>query len=460
MKSKVPKTKKAILEKWKQKKQSLKNSGVKFCLASYVDVHGNSKAKVVSIEHFEKMMGGSELFTGAALDGFPGQEVQSDEVAVRPDMEAITPIPWTNGIAWAPGSLYYLGDPYPACSRNVLKRQTERAANKGFVFTLGIEPEFYFVRIEDGVLVPANPQDQLAKAAYDVTSLLDLSEWFDELFGYIEKLGWNVNDFDHEDANSQFEVGWEPADCMITSDRYTFFKMMVQTIARKHGAIATFMAKPFANRTGTGAHFNMSLVDKETGANLFEDPKHEYNLSQLGHWFIGGILKHAGAITAVSAPTVNSYKRLIKGGSITGYTWAPIYCTFGRNNRTNMIRVPSMGGRIECRTSDGMCNPYLASAMFLAAGLEGIEKKIDPGTNYEINLYNLSEKELNEKGIRVLPRTLLEAVEDFERDILAAAVFGEELHKTYCALKYKEWWDYHNTVSKWEIDRYLKVFRF
>ncbi|MHB1421170.1 MAG: type III glutamate--ammonia ligase, partial [Bacillota bacterium] len=385
------KTEDETIEKWEQKKQSLINSGVEFCLASYVDIHGSLKAKVIPIVQFEKMMRGSELFTGAALDGFPGQEVNSDEISVHPDLESIMLLPWADGMALAPGSLFYLGEPYSYCSRNVLKRQIERAANKGFIFKLGIEAEFYLVQFEGDQLVPANKKDHLAKAAYDVPTLLDYSSFFKEVFNNMEKLGWKLNDYDHEDANSQFEIDWEPNECLITSDRYSLFKMMLKAIAEKYDTIATFMAKPFGNRTGTGAHYNMSLIDKDTGANLFEDPEHEYNLSQLGHWFIGGILKHARAIAAVSAPTVNSYKRLIKGGSITGYTWAPIYCTFGRNNRTNMIRVPSMGGRIECRTADGMCNPYLATAMFLAAGLEGIEKKIDPGPNYEINLYALSE---------------------------------------------------------------------
>ncbi len=459
----------ATLAKWREKKESLKQQGIQFCMASYVDVHGMLKAKVVPIEHFEKMMRGSELYTGAALDGMPSQDVQSDEVGVRPDVDAIMPIPWLEGMAWAPGSLYYLGEPYDECSRNVLKRQMERAANKGHIFRLGFEPEFYFVRIKDGVVVPASEKDDLAKAAYDMPPTFDYIPLFNEIVGYLQQLGWNPVVYNHEDSNCQFELDWECAEAVTAADRFTFFKIMVQELLRKQdpGAIATFIAKPFANRTGTGAHFNMSLVDKETGKNLFDDPEHEFNLSQLGHWFIGGILKHAGAIAAVGAPTVNSYKRLIKGGCMTGYTWAPVYRTFGRNNRTNMVRVPSMEGpytekgpRVECRIPDGACNPYLTAAMFLAAGLEGIEKKIDPGTNYEINLYELSDQELNERGIRVLPRTLLEAVEEFERDELAQAVFGEKLHKAYCELKYKEWWEYHNTVSSWEIDRYIKVFRF
>lgn len=457
------------LAKWRNKKESLQQQGIKFCITTYVDVHGMAKAKVVPIEHFEKMMRGSELYTGAALDGMPSQDVQSDEVGSRPDLDAIIPVPWLEGMAWCPSSLYYLNDPYDECSRNVLKRQMQRANDAGFIFQLGFEPEFFFVREVNGKLVPAGSMDDLKKAAYDMPSSFEYAPLLSQITEYLQQLGWNPVVWNHEDTNCQFELDWECSEAVTACDRFTFFKIMVQELIKKFepGTFATFLAKPFADRTGNGAHFNMSLLDKNTGQNLFDDPNHDFNLSQIAHWFIGGILKHAGAIAAVAAPTVNSYKRLIKGGCMTGYTWAPVYRTFGRNNRTNMVRIPSMEGpyvdkgpRVECRIPDGGCNPYLTAAMFLSAGLEGIEKKTDPGNNYEINLYELSDQELNERGIKVLPRTLLEAVEEFEKDELAQTVFGGKFHKAYCELKYKEWWDYHNTVSTWEIDRYIKVFRF
>jgi glutamine synthetase len=344
------------------------------------------------------------------------------------------------------------------CSRNVLKEQMQRAREKGYRFNLGVETEIYVVRKENGRPVPANPRDRLAKAAYDVHSLLDYFPWVEEMVRYMNQLGWGVFSFDHEDSNSQFEFDWAYNDCLVTSDRFTLFRLMAKAVAQKYDAFATFMAKPYGDRTGNGAHFNMSLADVETGENLFNDAGHAYNLSQIGHWFMGGILKHAEALCAVWAPTVNSYKRLVKSGSRTGYTWAPVYRTFGRNNRTNMLRVPLMGGRVECRAADSSCNPYLASALALAAGLEGIEQKIDPGPNYEINLYDLSDQELRERGIRLLPRTLLEAAECFEGDALAKEVFGEDLHRAFCDIKYAEWWDYHNHVSDWEIEEYLTKF--
>lgn len=435
----------------------LRERGVRYCLAAYVDIHGVPKAKAVPIDDFERMMSGSELFTGAALEGLD-QGPNDDELSVHPDLEAITQLPWQPEVAWAPGSLYYHGAPYPLCSRNVLQRQRERAAASGFVFSLGIETEIFLVRREGGRIAPANPRDTIRKAAYDVWLLLDAFPWVDEMVRYMNELGWHVNSLDHEDANSQFEFDWEYRDCLVTSDRFTLFRMMAKALADRHGIIATFMPKPYADRTGNGAHFNMSLADLRTGQNVFDDSAHPYNLSQLGHWFIGGLLAHADALCAVWAPTVNSYKRLIKGGSRTGYTWAPIFATFGRNNRTNMLRVPLMGGRVECRTADSTCNPYLASAFALAAGLEGIERQLDPGPNYEINLYELSDEEIKRHGVRRLPQTLLEAVAAFENDSLAPEVFGTQLHREYCELKYAEWWDYHSHVSDWELERYLTKF--
>jgi glutamine synthetase len=235
--------------------------------------------------------------------------------------------------------------------------------------------------------------------------------------------------------------------------------MMARTVADRYDAICTFMPKPYSNRTGTGAHYNMSLAALEgDGGNAFADDAAPDRLSPLGHHFIGGLLRHAPALTAILSPTVNSYKRLIKSGSMTGYTWAPVYISYGRNNRTNMLRVPLHGGRVECRTVDGSCNPYLATAFLLAAGLEGIEQRIDPGPGYQDNLYEFSDEQLGASGIAVLPRTLLEAVAAFETDPLSEKVFGKDLQKAFVDLKSSEWWDYYYEVTPWEIERYLTAF--
>jgi glutamine synthetase len=446
-------------DRFKSKQDTLKAAGVEYCLAAYVDVHGIPKAKAVPIEHFVGMMRGSELFTGAALDGL-GQEPSDDELSVRPDLDAITVLPWDPTVAWAPGRLHFHGEPWPMDSRSVLQRQIDRATEKGLVFNLGIETEFFLVQRENGRVVPANPKDTLAKAAYDVVGLLENMGYMNELIKYMNILGWDVHSFDHEDANSQFEFDFSYTDAMSMADRLVLWRMMTKTLARKHGCEATFMPKPYADRTGSGGHYNMSLADLTTGENQFadsEDPR-GCGVSRLAYHFIAGILRHAPAICAITASTVNSYKRLIKTGSMTGFTWAPVYISYGSNNRTHMLRIPMTSPRVESRAVDMATNPYLGAAMMLAAGLEGIEEELDPGDPIPHNMYLQSDDELRELSVTTLPRTLLEAVEAFAADPLSESVMGSSLKDSYVELKQEEWWEYHNAVSEWEIDRYLTLY--
>lgn len=444
---------------WARTRDELRERGVAYCLSAYVDMHGVPKAKAVPIDHFADMMSGSELFTGAAIDGL-GQGPADDELSVWPDIGAITQLPWEPSVAWAPGHLHFHGEPYPMDSRNILQRQVDRLAEHGLQFNLGIETEFFLVQRDGSGIVPANPKDVLPRAAYDIAGLLENLPFMDELIRYMNQLGWDVHSFDHEDANSQFELDFSYTDVMTMSDRFVLWRLMTKLLARKHGFEATFMPKPYADRTGNGGHFNMSMSDLETGRNAFDDPDDPRGagVSELAYKFIAGVLGHASAISAVTAPIVNSYKRLIKTGSMTGFTWAPVYISFGRNNRTHMLRIPMGGGRVESRAVDTSCNPYLAAAFLLGAGLEGIENDLDPGDPIPLNMYEQSDEQLEEMGVNVLPRTLLEAVEAFRADPLARDVFGEELHSSYAELKEIEWWDYHNTVSEWEYDRYLEFY--
>ncbi|MBT5413849.1 MAG: type III glutamate--ammonia ligase [Rhodospirillaceae bacterium] len=460
-------------------KRDLIDKGVRHCLASYTDMHGISKAKAVPIEHFERMIRGSELFTGAALDGL-GQGPHDDELSVHPDPNAVVQLPWRPTVAWAPGRLMYHNEPWPMCSRNVLQRQIDRAAKLGLRFNLGIECEIFLVTREGNKVKPSNPLDVLPKAAYDAIGLLENIDWLDEVVGHMNHLGWEVHSFDHEDANSQFEFDFAYSDVMTMADRYTLFRMMMKECARAYGWEATFMPKPYADRTGSGAHFNMSFESLETGENVMGDESDPRGcgLSKLGYHFLGGVLKHAPAVVAVTCPIVNSYKRLIKTGSMTGFTWAPIFVSYGGNNRTHMLRVPMTrpeiegeeskkakhegvylsSRRVECRAVDPAMNVYLAAAMMLAAGLEGIENEIDPGDPRKENMYLLSQEELDERGVTVLPRTLLEATEAFDADDLGREVMGADLARSWVELKQREWWDYHNTVSAWELDHYLTRF--
>ncbi len=459
--------------------RSLAEKGVRYCLPFYVDVHGIPKTKTVPIDHFDRMMRGSELFTGAAIDGL-GQGPQDDELAVHPDPDAIVQLPWRPEVAVIPGQLVYHNEPWPMCSRTILAKQIERAASHGLQFNLGIECEVYLVRKDenaDNGIAPNEPLDVMSKAAYDLSLTLLNYKFLDEAVSHMNTLGWEVHSFDHEDANGQFEFDFAYADVMTTADRFIIWRLMMKELARKHGFEATMMPKPYANRTGSGAHFNMSLADLKTGRNISGDArdKRGCGLSKVAYQFLGGLRKHAEAIVATTCPTVNSYKRLIKTGSMTGYTWAPVFVSYGGNNRTHMLRVPARrpeiegkaknhggvylsGARWECRAVDPTMNPYLAAAMTLAAGLEGIEQDLDPGDPMDFNMYEMSDAERAERGVRELPRTLLESIEAFAADPLGREVMGDDLFQSFIDLKTAEWWQYHNTISQWEIDTYLTKF--
>lgn len=442
-------------------KQQLEEAGVKYAIASYVDIHGISKGKFVPVAHLGQMMEGSELYTGAALDGVP-QDISDDEVAAMPDAAGMAICPWNRQLAWFPGNLYLNGEPFEACSRNIFRRQLAAAADMGYRFNLGIETEFFLFReTEDGGFAPISDRDTDGKPCYDPRSMMDNLAIVDEIVEAMNELGWDVYSFDHEDANGQFETDFKYADGLTMADRFVFFRMMANEIARKHGAFASFMPKPFADRTGSGAHYNMSLADLTTGENLFApqgDDVHNCGISKIAYHFIAGVLKHAGAISAVIAPTVNSYKRLVRQGSMSGSTWAPVFQCYGSNNRTNMIRIPGAGERIECRAADIACNPYLGGAMMLAAGLEGIREGLDAGEPHHENMYNYSDADIAAKGIEYLPRNLGEAVEAFEADPLSQKVFGEAMFDSFVAFKKGEWESYQNHVSEWEVKRYLKMF--
>jgi glutamine synthetase len=369
-------------------------------------------------------------------------------------------LPWRPDTVWFASNLKLGEDPFEACSRNILSRVRDQAAAMGLRFNLGVETEFFVLRREaNGSLVPASANDTLDKPCYDLRGLLDNLDWLDELVQAMNGLGWGVYSFDHEDGNGQFETDFAYADCLTTADRVTFFRLMAREITRKHGLIASFMPKPFADRTGSGAHFNMSLADLEQGHNLFApaDGSSAW-VSEMGLQFMVGILRHAPAVCAVMAPTVNSYKRLVVQGSMSGFTWAPVFVCYGNNNRTNMLRIPGAGSRVECRAADSSCNPYLAAAMLLAAGLEGIREGLDPGPPNLVNAYRLTPEERVARGLTTLPRTLGEAIEAFAADPLAREVFGDAMAESYTAFKRDEWNSFHGSISDWETERYLELF--
>ena len=442
--------------------EKLKERGVKYCIGAYVDIHGIPKGKVVPIAHLEHMAHGSERYTGYALDGL-GQEPHDDEITSVPDLGHIIQLPWEPKVAWMPADNEFQGKPYPLNTRVALKKIQAEAAELGFGFNLGIECEIYVLKQNaDGTLSVPNPDDKLTKPCYDVAGFMENFTWLDKVATCINELGWDLYSFDHEDGNGQYEFDFQYADALTMCDRFIFFRYMAKHYAKEQGLIATMMPKPFANRTGTGAHFNMSLRDLSSGRNVFacapSDDKRGLGLTETGYHFIGGILRHGRALCAALAPTVNSYKRLVRQGAMGYFSWAPVFNSYGSNNRTNSVRVPMGGGRCESRNADGAVNPYLAAALALAAGLDGVRNRIDPGEPNEDNLYAISEAERRDRRIDFLPQTLQEAVGAFAADSLVEKTLGKELRDEFIRYKTAEWEAYHLAVSPWEVERYSHLF--
>jgi glutamine synthetase len=339
-----------------------------------------------------------------------------------------------------------------------LKQQIERLAQRGWKFNTGLEPEFMlFSRNADGGFGPADASDTLEKPCYDYKGLSRSREFLEKLVQAMIDVGIDVYQIDHEDANAQFEINFTYSDALTTADRLVFFRMAASEIARELGIICTFMPKPLSTRTGSGMHMHLSIGD-EQNKNLFMDKAdaRQLGLSKLAYHFLGGLLKHAPALTALCAPCVNSYKRLVVGRSLSGATWAPAFISYGDNNRTSMIRIPF--GRIELRLCDSAANPYLATAATLAAGLDGIDNQLDPGEPHNINHYTTSPEELKAHGIGVLPQSLHEAIEALEADPLFSEQLGAEFIKEFARLKRMEWVEYQRHVSDWEVARYLEFY--
>jgi glutamine synthetase len=435
----------------------LAKQGIKYVLAQFVDIHGAAKAKAVPVEHLEMVLTDGAGFAGFALWGFGMGPDGPDYMAVG-DLSTLTPIPWMPGYARLVCNGTVKGKPYPYCSRVTLQRQLARLAERGLTLYVGIEPEFMLLsRDPGGKLGPSDATDTLDKPCYDYKGLSRTSVVLDEMVASLRSVGIDVYQVDHEDANGQFEVNFTYADALKSADNFTFVKMAASEIARKHGMVATFMPKPFSNRTGSGAHFHLSIGDART-KNLFEDKSDErgLSLSSMAYQFRGGVLAHARALAAVCAPTVNSYKRLVVGRALSGATWAPAYVAYGDNNRTACVRIP--GGRLEFRLPDSGCNPYLALAALVAAGLDGIDRKLDPGEPTNLNMYELSEAQLAEKKIGLLPQNLLEAIGALQADEVVKGGLGPELAKEFIMLKRMEWTEYARHVSDWETQRYLEFF--
>ena len=430
---------------------------IRYVLAQFVDIHGTAKAKAVPSEHLDMVLTDGAGFAGFALWGFGMGPEGPDYMAVG-DLSTLQNIPWMPGYARIICNGVVKGKTYPYCSRVALQAQIARLKQRGLTMFTGIEPEFMLLsRRADGSFGPADVTDNLDKPCYDYKGLSRMRQALDEMVAGLRAVGIDVYQIDHEDGNGQFEINFTYADALKSADNFTFVKMAASEIAHKHGMIATFMPKPFSNRTGSGAHFHVSLGSKSQ-KNAFHDPsdKSGMGLSPLAYQFLAGVLAHARALAAVAAPTVNSYKRLVVGRSLSGATWAPAYIAYGDNNRTACVRVPF--GRLEVRLPDSGCNPYLVSAALIAAGLDGIDRKLDPGPAQNINLYELTPEQLKDKGIKLLPQSLNEAIDALEADSVICGGLGQDLAREFIRLKRMEWTEYSRHVSEWESKRYLEFF--
>jgi len=447
-----------------QIRKRMQKDGIEFILVQFVDVTGAAKVKMVPVSSFDDAIDEGAGFAGAAVWGV-GQGPHSHDMLARIDLDTYTPIPWLENTARFAGDLYVDGESYPFCPRTNLKRVLADFKKKGYIFNIGMEPEHFLVtRNEDGSISPWNPDgvDGLAKPCYDFRSMAPAIDYLQELTTSLNKLGWGVYQCDHEDANGQFEVNFDYADAMTTSDRIIFFKMATSQIAKKYGAIATHMPKPFSDRTGSGLHMHYHVANARGGKNLFVDSKDKRKLgcSKLAYHFIGGVLHHARALCALTCPTVNCYKRLQLGeglySSRSGFTWTPAFISYGDNNRTQMIRTAGPG-HFEDRTVSAGCNPYLAVAAYVAAGLDGIEKKMEPGEPNLGNMYERPLEEIRKSGIRILPQSLWGAIEELQNDKVILDALGP-IADAFVDYKIKEWETYDRQVTRWEVNEYLTFF--
>ncbi len=438
-------------------KKFFKQHGIKFILAQFVDIHGAAKSKAVPVEHLDMVLTDGAGFAGFAMWGFGMGPEGPDYMAVG-ELGTLCAMPWMPGYARLVCDGHVHGKPYAFDSRVVLKRQLEKLEARGWTMYTGVEPEFMLLkRSTDGKLAPADATDNLDKPCYDYKGLSRNAPFLEELVVSLQQVGFDVYQIDHEDANGQFEINYTYSDCLTTADQFVYFKMAASEIARKHGMVCTFMPKPFSNRTGSGAHYHISMGAGKT-KNIFHDDKDKngLGLSQTAYHFLGGLFAHAHALCAIAAPTVNSYKRLVVGRALSGATWAPAYISYGNNNRTSMVRIPY--GRLELRLPDGGSNPYLVTTAIIAAGLDGVERKLDPGKLNNDNLYTYSDAQLKKHGIELLPQNLKQAVDALEKDKLICAALGAAFAREFIDLKRMEWVEYCRHVSDWELNRYVEFF--
>lgn len=437
-------------------RQLIQDENVEFLRLQFSDVFGSIKNVEVPISQLEKVLDNKVMFDGSSIEGFV--RIEESDMYLYPDLDTFMIFPWATDshggkVARLICDIYnvdrepFIGDP-----RSNLKRVLKDMENMGYSnFNLGTEPEFFLFKMDEF----GNPTTKLNdKGGYFDLAPLDLGEnTRREIVLEMEKMGFEVEAAHHEVAPGQHEVDFKYADALEAAGNIQTFKLIVKTIARKHNLYATFMPKPVSGINGNGMHVNMSLF--KDGQNVFFDEKGEEQLSETAYNFLGGILEHAQNFTAVTNPTVNSYKRLTPGFE------APVYIAWSGSNRSPMVRVPASRGqstRLELRSVDPTANPYLAFAAILESGLDGIEHKMTPNDSVDQNIYLMDETERRKAGIRDLPDTLLAAVNDLEGDDVVKKALGSYMARTFIDAKRLEYGSYRQEVSQWELDNYLEQY--
>lgn len=446
-------TLKNITKKHEELAQDLANKGVKYVMGAWIDISGRTRAKSNPIGVLPNLFAGTARYTPRGITGIGTMNPVEEEVVTIPDESTLTILPWDRRYAWMAADMWSdKGEPFELCPRSILKKQMDIATKEGYATTLGIEPEFYLFRpesLEPGVnkLMPSTIVANLKSPAYDVQTKLDNTEFIDRMVRYMEEIDMKVFAFGAEGGVGQFEIDFYYGTFLEMADKVTLFKTMAHQVAKEMGLLVSFMPKPYANVWGNGAHFNMGLVSAtDPEQSIFRDK--DKNWTKEAYAFTAGILKHAPAITAITNPTVNSYKRLVPKLVDGSPSWAPIKIAHGHNNRTCMIRMPENRPAIENRSVDTSANVYLAGAFMLAAGLEGIREGLDAGESADFSTYERDD-------IARLPRTLTEALDEFEKDPLTYEVFSKGFVRDYVDTKRAEWEESNAQVTDWEREKYL-----
>ncbi|MEL6287151.1 MAG: type III glutamate--ammonia ligase [Pseudomonadota bacterium] len=427
----------------------VQDRGIRYVLFNFTDLFGHQRSKLVPAPAVADMEASGAGFAGFAawLDMVPADP---DMFAV-PDASSAIQLPWKKDVAWVAGDLMMEGAPVAHAPRNVLKRLVADAAATGYRMKSGVECEYHLINADGTGL--ADSDDTQAKPCYDQAALMRQYDIVTEICDCMIELGWGPYQNDHEDGNGQFEMNWDYDDALVTADRHAFFKFMVKSIAEKNGLRATFMPKPFLDLTGNGCHAHISLWSTDGATNVFADDAGEMGLSKTAYHFLGGLIHNAQAMTAITNPTVNSFKRINAPRTLSGATWSPNTVTYGGNNRTHMIRIPDPG-RFEFRLADGAANPYLLQAVALAAGLDGMANTRDPGERLDIDMYAEPEKAPNAKK---LPLNMLDAIRAFADSQPLRERLGAEFCDAFVKLKTDEWNAYSRHLTQWERDTTLDI---